>query len=249
MNTLSKTHLYMSRKAKEKIMSQNLTNQKLKINYVDITHLKPYERNAKIHTKKQIAKIIQSMKTFGVVTPILTNKYYEVIAGHGRLEALKELGYTKVPVIMLEHLSESQVKAYRLADNKIAQDATYDEELLKIELQELIISDEVVITDTGFDIADIDEIIIDGYGEQKDNSDKADEIEDVSKIEKKVNSGDLWKLGKHLLLCGDYLNIESYKALMGNEKAGLVLTDAPYNVKIQGHVCGKGKTKHKEQYI
>ena len=227
-------------------MSQNLTNQKLKINYVDITHLKPYERNAKIHTKKQIAKIVQSMKTFGVVTPILANKDYEVIAGHGRLEALKELGYTKVPVIMLEHLSESQVKAYRLADNKIAQDATYDEELLKIELQELIISDEVVITDTGFDIADIDEIIIDGYGEQKDKSDKADEIEDVSKIEKKVNSGDLWKLGKHLLLCGDSLNIESYKALMGNEKAGLVLTDAPYNVKIQGHVCGKGKTKHKE---
>ena len=110
----------MSQKSKEKIMSQNLTNQKLKINYVDITHLKPYERNAKIHTKKQIAKIVQSMKTFGVVTPILTNKDYEVIAGHGRLEALKELGYTKVPVIMLEHLSESQVKAYRLADNKIA---------------------------------------------------------------------------------------------------------------------------------
>ena len=201
-------------------MSQNLTNQKLKINYVDITHLKPYGRNAKIHTKKQIAKITQSMKTFGVVTPILTNKDYEVIAGHGRLEALKELGYTKVPVIMLEHLSESQVKAYRLADNKIAQDATYDEELLKIELQELIISDDVVITDTGFDIADIDEIIIDGYGEQKDKSDKADEIEDVSKIEKKVNAGELWKLGKHLLLCGDCLNIESYKALMGNEKGG-----------------------------
>ena len=113
--------------------------KELKINYTDIVLLKPYERNAKIHTKKQIAKIIQSMKTFGVVTPILVNKDYEVIAGHGRLEALKELGYTKVPVIMLEHLSENQVKAYRLADNKIAQDATYDEELLKIELQELII--------------------------------------------------------------------------------------------------------------
>ena len=220
--------------------------QKLKIDYIDIALLKPYKRNAKIHTKKQIAKIIQSMKTFGVVTPILVNKDYEVIAGHGRLEALKELGYSKVPVIMLEHLSENQVKAYRLADNKIAQDATYDEELLKIELKELIISNEVVITDTGFDIADIDEIVIDGYGEPKDKSDKADEIDDVNKIEKKVKFGDLWKLGKHLLLCGDSLNIESYKELMGNEKATLVLTDAPYNVKIQGHVCGKGKTKHKE---
>ena len=150
------------------------TRQKLKIDYIDIALLKPYKRNAKIHTKKQIAKIIQSMKTFGVVTPILVNKDYEVIAGHGRLEALKELGYSKVPIIMLEHLSENQVKAYRLADNKIAQDATYDEELLKIELKELIISNEVVITDTGFDIADIDEIVIDGYGESKDKSDKAD---------------------------------------------------------------------------
>lgn len=223
-----------------------ITRQKLKIDYIDITLLKPYKRNAKIHSKKQIAKIIQSVKTFGVVTAILVNKNYEVIAGHGRLEALKELGYTKIPVIMLEHLSEAQVRAYRLADNKIAQDATYDEELLKIELQELIISNEVVITDTGFDIAEIDEIVIDGYGEPKDKSDKADEIEDVNKIEKKVNVGDLWKLGKHLLLCGDSLKVESYEKLMGNEKTTLVLTDAPYNVKIQGHVCGKGKTKHRE---
>lgn len=218
----------------------------LKINYVEIAKLKPYERNAKIHSKKQIAKIIQSMKTFGVVTPILTNKNFEIIAGHGRFEALKELGYEKIPIIMLEHLSESQVKAYRLADNKIAQDASYDNNLLKIELQELVLSNDVVITDTGFDIAEVDEIIIDGYGDKNEKIDVADEIDNAGEVEKRVQSGDIWKLGKHLLLCSDSLKVESYQELMSKNKASLVITDAPYNVKIQGHVCGKGKTKHKE---
>ncbi len=221
-------------------------NVELQVHYIAISLLKNYKRNAKIHSKKQIAKLVQSMQTFGVVTPILVDKNHEVIAGHGRLEALKQLGYDKVPVIMLEHLTEEQVKAYRLADNRIAEEAEYDEGLLKIELQELILSDNIIITDTGFDIAEIDEIVIEGYAEKKEKVDKADELENPSEIEAKVKLGDIWKLGEHLLLCGDALKAESYTELLKDEKAKLVLTDAPYNVRVNGHVGGKGKIKHQE---
>lgn len=221
-------------------------NEGLNIEYIDISMLKNYKCNAKIHSERQIAKIVQSMKSFGVVTPILADKNHEIIAGHGRLEALKQLGYTKVPAIMLEHLTEAQAKAYRLADNRIAEDAEYDKDILKIELQELSLSSEFTITDTGFDIAEIDEIIIDNYGIEKETQDEADGVDNVDEIVKRVKSGDLWLLGEHLLICGDSLKTETYKYLMQDEKAKLALADAPYNVPISGHVCGKGKVKHKE---
>lgn len=221
-------------------------NKELQINYIDVSLLKCYARNAKIHSKKQISKLVQSMQTFGVITPVLVDKDYEVIAGHGRLEALKELGYTKVPVIMLEHLNEAQAKAYRLADNRIAEDAEYDSDILKIELQDLILSDEIVITDTGFDVAEVDEIVIEGYGEKKEKPDRADELTNPNEIIEQVKFGDIWKLGEHFLLCGDSLKKESYEKLLNGEKARLVLTDAPYNVRVNGHVGGKGKIKHQE---
>lgn len=220
--------------------------ENLKIEYADISLLKKYERNVKIHTKQQVAKLVQSMKTFGVVTPILVDKEYEVIAGHGRLEALKELGYSKVPILKLEHLTEAQVKAYRLADNRIAEDAEYDKQLLKIELEELSLSDEFVITDTGFNIAEVDEIIIDDYTTEQSEPDKADDIDNLIDIPAKVKYGDILLLGNHKILCGNALMPESYENLLKGEKANLILTDAPYNVKINGHVGGKGKTKHKE---
>ena len=220
--------------------------ENLKIEYADISLLKRYERNAKIHTKQQVAKLVQSMKTFGVVTPILVDKEYEVIAGHGRLDALKELGYAKVPILKLEHLTEVQDKAYRLADNRIAEDAEYDKQLLKIELEELSLSDEFVITDTGFNIAEVDEIIIDDYATEQNEPDKADDINSLIDIPAKVKFGDLWTLGNHKILCGDALKPESYENLLKGEQASLIITDAPYNVKINGHAGGKGKTKHKE---
>lgn len=220
--------------------------ENLKIEYVDISLLKRYERNAKIHTKQQVTKLVQSMKTFGVVTPILVDKEYEVIAGHGRLDALKELGYAKVPILKLEHLTESQVKAYRLADNRIAEDAEYDKQLLKIELEVLSLSDEFVITDTGFNIAEVDEIIIDDYATEQSEPDKADDINSLIDITAKVKFGDLWALGNHKILCADALTRESYENLLKGEQASLIIIDAPYNVKINGHVGGKGKTKHNE---
>jgi len=233
---------------KQKIISNlnNSVNIELAIRYIDVSFLKEYKRNVKIHSEKQIAKLLQSMSTYGVVTPILVDKNYELIAGHGRLEALKQLGYQKIPIIMLEHLTEAQIKAYRLADNRIADEAEYNIDLLKIELQELVTCDDFVITDTGFDIAEIDNIIIDDYSEKKENTDEADEIDNLKNIEKRVHFGDIWKAGEHFVLCGDALKSESYEALLGEEKASLILVDPPYNVRITGHVCGKGKTKHKE---
>lgn len=218
-------------------------NKELKISYIDVSLLKKYERNAKIHNKKQIAKLIQSMQTFGVVTAILVDKNYEVIAGHGRLEALIKLGYKKVPVIMLEHLTEAQVKAYRLADNRIAEDAEYDNDILKIELQELVLSNEIVITDTGFDVAEVDEIVIDGYGEIKETADEDDEIVDPSEIEARTKSGDLWMAGESLIICADSRKKESFEKLLKGEKANLAVVDSPYNVSVKNHVC---KTEHEE---
>jgi DNA modification methylase len=221
-------------------------NKELNIEYMNISVLKIYKRNAKIHSEKQIAKIVESIKTFGIVTPIIADKNHEIIAGHGRLEALKQLGYKKVPVIMLEHLTDAQAKAYRLADNRIAEDAEYDKDVLKIELQELSLSNEITITDTGFDIAEIDEIVIENYGIEKETQDEADGIDNLSEIEERVKLGDIWELGEHLLICGDALKTESYNQLLQGEKAKLALVDAPYNVPINGHVCGKGRVKHRE---
>ncbi len=177
-----------------------------------------------------------------MVTPILIDRDFTVIAGHGRLEALEIIGYKKIPTIMLEHLSDSQVQAYRLADNKIAEYSEYDSAILKIELETLSLNEEFSITETGFDVAEIDSIILDNYSSTKEKSDKADEIIDI-KIKEKVKFGDIWKLDNHLLLCGDATNKQHYEQLLGKDRANLIITDPPYNVPIKGHVC---KTKHKE---
>jgi DNA modification methylase len=183
------------------------------------------------------------MLTFGVITPILVNKDYEIIAGHGRWEALKQIGgYTKAPVIMLEHLTKVQADAYRLADNRIADEAEYDFSILKIELEELSLSDEIVITDTGFNISEVDAIILDNYGVKEEKPDKADELKSAE-IVQKVAYGDIWQLGKHYLLCGDATNESHYAELMGADKANIAVCDPPYNVPIKGHVCN---TKHEE---
>ena len=221
---------------------KNHENPNLEIKYVEIEKLKKYDKNAKIHTSKQISKLVSSMKKFGVVTPILVDRNFTIIAGHGRLEALKKLNYNKIPVIMLENLSDSQVRAYRLADNRIAEEAKYNSDILKIELSELTIEDEIEIIDTGFDVAEVDAIILDNYETKKVKTDKADELKSFE-IEERVQVGDIWQLGNHLLLCGDSTNEISYNELLKKERANLIITDPPYNVPIKGHVC---KTEHDE---
>ncbi len=229
----------MARKRKAVLEKEQ---QNLKIEYLETKELKRYERNVKIHTKKQIEKLKASIRRFGMVTPLIVDKENTIIAGHGRFQALEELGYKEIPVIRLEHLSETEVKAYRLADNKIAEDAFYDSELLKVEIENIMLNEDFLITDTGFDISEIDAIVLDDYTVKQKKQDKADEVKTLE-LQKCVKAGDIWKLGTHLLLCGDATNKSHYQKLMQNDKASLIITDPPYNVPISGHVC---KTKHDE---
>lgn len=210
-----------------------------------IGSLRPYARNARTHTKKQIKQIAKSIERFGFTNPVLVSDDGEIIAGHGRVEAARLLGWKKVPTIALSHLSEAERRAYVLADNKLALNAGWDKEILAIELQAL--SDlQFDVELTGFSLSEID-LIIDEAGEADPNGNDAPEDEVVFASGRPVSrQGDLWLLGRHKLLCGDARSSIDFQALMGGERADLVFTDPPYNVKIDGNVCGLGSVKHRE---
>jgi len=214
---------------------------------VDIERLVPNDRNARTHNLRQIRKIAASIERFGFVNPVLIDAEDGIVAGHGRVEAAKRLGLEKVPTLRVEHLSDADKRAYILADNRLAEDAGWDEDILAIELQGLIDMD-VSIELTGFELAEVDRII-EGQGSSASDmvEDPADELvpvdEDAAPITK---LGDLWELGSHRLLCGDATKPASYETLLAGDAATLIFTDPPYNVPISGHVCGLGKTQHRE---
>jgi hypothetical protein len=208
-----------------------------------IASLKPYPRNPRTHSNKQVRQIAESIRTFGFNNPVLIDRNEEIIAGHGRVEAAKLLGLESVPTIRLEHLSETEKRAYILADNKLAESAGWDREILAIELQNLIeMETDFSITATGFEIAEIDglmEVLADDETDLDEPPPDADpEAPVVSAL------GDLWRLGQHRLLCGDARDPLTYGRLLEGEKARLIITDPPYNVPVQGHVCGLGRVKH-----
>lgn len=215
-----------------------------KVTYMSTDLLVPYTNNARTHSDKQIEQIANSIQRFGFNNPILVDHNNVVIAGHGRLLAAKKIGLDKVPTLKLEHMSEKDKKAYILADNKLAENAGWDNQILKLELEGLIEFDtDFDLTITGFSTPEIDLIFHD------DNNPKPQEIEALSEdidIPARVEQGDLWQLGNHYLYCGDSLLDESYKILLGDKKANMVFTDPPYNVRVDGHVGGKGKIKHDE---
>ncbi len=208
--------------------------------------LTPYSGNARTHSQKQIHQIAASIRKFGFTNPVLIDAEGGIIAGHGRIEAARLLGLEKVPTIRLDHLSEAQKRAYIIADNRLAELAGWDEKLLAIELQylsELDLDFEVEIT--GFETAEID-LVIESL-EAPDENDPADDVPEMAADAPAVTrSGDLWLLGNNRLLCGDAQKPESYEVLMAGEHARMVFTDPPYNVRIDGHVCGSGRIKHSE---
>ncbi len=208
--------------------------------------LGPYERNARTHTKKQVHQIAASIREFGFTNPVLIDAEGGIIAGHGRVEAAKLLGLEKVPTIRLDHLSEAQKRAYVIADNRLAQLAGWDEELLAVELKYLSTLDlDFDVEITGFETAEIDILIENFAGD--DQSDEADEVPELEEDLPPISRvGDLWLLGEHRLLCADALKPESYERLMAGARAQMVFTDPPYNVAVDGHVCGLGKIKHRE---
>lgn len=219
--------------------------ENLQIHHLETSTLKPAPSNARTHSEKQVGQIARSIERFGFNNPILINEDRSVIAGHGRLRAAELLGLATVPTIRLDHLDGQQLRAYALADNRLAELAGWDREILAIELQGLLeVEIDFEITDVGFEMAEIDLLLEEIESDDARNCDE--EIPEPTQIARQAVRGDLWKLGDHLLFCGDALDPLSYQALLGQERADLIFTDPPYNVPIKGHVSGLGKVSHRE---
>jgi DNA modification methylase len=221
---------------------QSQKHTKSQIVYRHLSELTPNLQNARKHPKQQIRQIAASINQFGFVVPILIDRNGRIIAGHARAEAGKLLEIQEVPTILLENLTENQVKAFMLADNRLAEKAVWDPDILAVELQHLVEIDEFDVTVTGFEVAEIDSIIDEARSEREE--DNAIEIDETA--QPITRPGDLWKLDKHRLLCGDALHESSFTKLMGSRRANLVFVDPPYNVRIDGNVCGKGSIHHRE---
>lgn len=196
---------------------------------VSVDKLVPYQNNARTHSPEQINKLRSSLREFGFINPIIIDRDYGIIAGHGRLLAAKEEGMTEVPCVFADHLTEAQKKAYIIADNRMAMDAGWDEELLRVEIEALQ-ADAFDLTLTGFDEKELSKLFDDGNETEDDDFDVGEELK------KPVFSraGDVWTLGRHRLVCGDSTKAETYETLMEGKKANLVVTDPPYNVNYEG---------------
>jgi DNA modification methylase len=217
----------------------------MKIEYTPVRELRPHPNNARTHSKKQIRQIAKSIQQFGFCNPVLVDDAKQIIAGHGRVEAAKLLGIDAVPTVRLSHLSEADRRAYVLADNKLAEKAGWDRELLAIELQGLIELD-VDIELTGFETAEIDLILEEARETSSDASGPEDAVPEPSLDPAVSQTGDLWLLGSHRLLCGDARDQAAYDHLLAGSKGECVFTDPPYNVAIDGHVCGLGRIHHRD---
>ena len=206
-----------------------MQKQNLTIKYLPVEDLIPYARNSRTHSPEQVAQLASSIKEFGFTNPILVDAEKGVIAGHGRLMGAQKLGLKEVPTIEVTGWSDAQKRAYIIADNKLALNAGWDEELLKLEFEELKEFGEVDLELTGFELDEIDEIL--GIDEL-DNVEE-DEVPEPP-VEPKTKPGDLWIMGGHRLLCGDSTKSEDIERLTPAESVDLWITDPPYNVAYEG---------------
>ena len=194
---------------------------------IPLGELVPYVNNARTHSPEQLMKLRSSLREFGFINPVIIDREFNVIAGHGRIAAAKEEGIEEVPCVFVDYLTEAQKKAYILADNRMALDAGWDEELLRIEIESLQGADfDVSLTGFGEDeIADL--FAGDGKKDVKDDGfDLSAALEKAAFVER----GDIWTVGRHRLMCGDATSAEDVAALMDGKKANLIVTDPPYNV-------------------
>jgi len=220
-------------------------SRRLNIQYRKVGDLEPSPRNPRTHSKKQIRQIASSIREFGFTNPLLIDQKGTVIAGHGRLAAAKLIGMDEVPTIRLEQLSDSQLRAYVIADNRLAETAGWDRELLALELQYLSdLNVDFDVSVVGFETAEIDVLI--GELESDDTGDDDDEIPPIESGPAVTQVGDMWIIGNHRLICADATVAVSYQALLGDERAQMIFTDPPYNVPIDGHVSGLGQVRHRE---
>jgi len=215
------------------------------IEMIAITALRPWKRNARTHSRKQVRQIADSIARFGFTNPVLIDGSATILAGHGRVEAARHLGMERVPCLRLDHMTPDEKRAYVLADNKLALNAGWDEDLLAAELKELLAVDlDFDLSITGFSVAEID-TLVDGLSPEEPGNPDDDRLPEDAGT-RRCQAGDLWQLGRHRLICGSALDEKTVDALMGGERARMVFTDPPYNVPIDGHVGGSGKVKHRE---
>ena len=202
---------------------------------VPVTKLVPYVNNARTHSPEQINKLRSSLREFGFINPVIIDRDFGVIAGHGRILAAKEEGIAEVPCVFADHLTQAQKKAYILADNRMAMDAGWDEELLRVEIEALQ-AEAFDLSLTGFDEKELSDLFKDDADVQEDDFDVDAELEKPTFSK----SGDVWTLGRHRLVCGDSTKADTFTVLMNGRKANLVVTDPPYNVNYEG-TAGKIK--------
>lgn len=190
----------------------------------------PYVNNARTHSKEQVTKLRSSLREFGFINPVIIDREYNVIAGHGRLMAAKEEGIAEVPCVFADHLTEAQKKAYIIADNRMAMDAGWDEELLRVEIEALQ-AESFDIGLTGFDEQEVADLFAEaGEKDVKDDDfDLSDALEKAAFVER----GDIWTVGRHRLMCGDATSADDVAALMNGKRANLIVTDPPYGVSFK----------------
>jgi DNA modification methylase len=214
------------------------------VEWQPLTALQPWKRNARTHSKKQVRQIAASIERFGFTNPVLVDAENIILAGHGRVEAAKLLGIGEVPCLRLERMTWEEKRAYVIADNKLALNGGWDEEILAEELKGLLAPDLNFDAGlTGFSIPEID-ALVEGLQPQESGAPEDDVV--PSDAPPRCRVGDLWQLGVHRLICGNAIEPATVAALMGGERAQMIFTDPPYNVPIQGHAGGLGGIKHRE---
>ncbi len=216
----------------------------LSVVYLPPGDLRDDPRNPRLHSEKQLRQLERSVTTFGFLIPVLIDATLKIVAGHGRVQAAKRLQLKAVPTIQVGHLSEAQQAAFALADNKLAENASWDDRLLGEQLKILSELDlDFSLETIGFEMAEIDLLI---EGVQAATVPDPEEVIDETLRDAVTKLGDLWLLGSHRLLCGNSLEPAAYTYLMAGRTAAVVIADPPYNVRIDGHASGLGKTRHRE---
>src|SRR5882672_2781622 len=219
--------------------------QPLAIEFRSLAELHSNPSNARTHNERQITQLAASIRAFGFVSPVLIDERGMVLAGHGRLAAARMVGLKAVPTMQVTHLAPAEKRALVLADNRLAELAGWDRNLLKIELAELSALDlKFEIEVTGFDTVEVDRLQQVGESDQPDPADEIPAVDDASDAVTRM--GDIWQLGRHRVICGNALEPKSYAELLQSNPAQMAFTDPPYNVPIRGHVSGNGRHRHRE---
>ncbi|UTW52530.1 ParB N-terminal domain-containing protein [bacterium SCSIO 12827] len=212
----------------------------ISIEYAQAADLIAFQNNSRAHSDAQIAQVAASISQFGFINPIVVDHASVVVAGHARLSAAKKLGLISVPTVRVDHLSEAEVRLYRIADNKLAENATWDERALRLELEYLSEID-IDISLSGFELPEIDALLADTSLDEE----RPPEALPAPPENPVVQEGDIFLLGRHRIVCGDCRNSETMSRLMEGATASVVVTDPPFNVRVNGHVL-TGKSSHAE---